>query len=297
MIQLRQISAADLPRVSAIFCEAFGVKDAPPIDYFANLCYTDPEGCLVGTVDGEIVGYACTHQSGSVGYMGTLAVSDSCRGMGYGKALTLATRDHLAANCEVVGLSVEPTIGRNLELYTACGFEPSLPACHVGKRLAESRTRAISQSIQTAQQLGANAESHIAKIGEWSAEVFPGLDMTRDLEFFVRNYPERLWIHADDKGVNGFLAYDENFRGDPWGMVRPGPNDLDVLTALIEAIEASTSNEILWFQLHTNFRRALRALRARGYRVADHKTCMVFEEQAGSWPSAPDSLLIRPWWT
>ena len=117
------------------------------------------------------------------------------------------------------------------------------------------------------------------------------------LEHFAQAYPERLWIDYVDDAARGFLAYKDLFRNDPWGAVQPGPNDIDTLNALVEAVEASVSDEILWFHLHTNFRRVSEVFRNRGYRAGGHKTCMVLEGQAGVWPQASESLLIRPWWS
>lgn len=296
MIQLRQIRESDFPRVNEICSEAFGTSPSPPIEYVANLCHTEPEGCLVGTVAGEIVGYACSHRSGRVGYIGNLAVVATHRGKGYGKALTAAVRDHLVARCDIVGLAVEPDNGRNLGLYASCGFEPTLPSCFVGLRLSPDRPTAAA-SIRTARQLGAEASTAIQQIRSWTDEILPGLDFTRDLDHFAQVYPERLLIAYVDDAPRGFLAYHDLFRGDPWCAVRPGPNDSDMLNTLVEAVEASESGDVMTFHFHTNFRRILQVLRNRGYEVLGHKTCMVLQGQAGVWPPASDSLFIRPWWS
>ena len=182
-------------------------------------------------------------------------------------------------------------------IYATCGFEPTWPSCFVGRHLLPDRARTVSASIRTARQLGDRTSTAIQQICSWTDEVFPGLDFTRDLEHFAQVYPDRLWIdHAED-AARGFLAYHDLFRGDPWGAVQPGPNDIDTLNALVEAVEASVSSDTLGFHFHTNFRRIPKVLRNRGYRIQDHKTCMVLQGQAGVWPPTSESLLMRPWWS
>lgn len=297
MMHLRRIQESDLPTVNEIFSEAFGVSPPRPLEYVANLCHTDPDGCLVGIVAGEVVGYAFSHHGGAVGYIGNLAVRQSARAKGYGKALTVAVRDHLAARCKVVGLAVDPKNGRNLELYTSCGFQATLPSCHVYKKLPPRSTLARAGSILTARELGSRAPDAIAQIRAWSGEVLAGLDLTRDLEHFARVYPERLWIAIVDGAVRGFLAYEEQFRGDPWGAVRPAPDDLVTLDALVETLEAAMPDDDLWFHLHTNFPRVLTVLRNRGYRVVGHTTCMVLQDRFDLWEPQSEALFIRPWWS
>lgn len=296
-MEIRQIQEADLPRVNELYVEAFGVSPPPPIEYVANMWHTEPEGCLVATLADEIVGYAFSHRSGRLGYIGNLAVHASQRGEGYGKALTIAARDHLAARCDVVGLAVDANNGRNLGLYAACGFEPTLPGCFVETRVSPDVSRTTRASIQTAEQLGTDASAVIQQIGTWTGEVFSGLDFTRDLEHFARVYPQHLWIDTADDGPRGFLAYHELFRNDPWGAVRPGPDDEDTLTGLVEALEASLPGRILQVHFHTCFGRIAKTFRERGYRVLGHNTCMVFDGRADPWPHASESLFIRPWWS
>ena len=297
MISLRQIQEADFERVNEIFSVAFGVTPTLPIEYIANLCRTDPEGCLVAAVAGEIVGYACSHRCGRIGYIGNLAVHPTYQGKGYGRALTTAVRDHLAALCDVVGLAVEPNIGRNLQLYASCGFVPTLPGCHIRKQLPPDRSRTIPTSIRTARQLGSQASTAIKQIRAWTDEVFPGLDFTIDLGHFAQAYPDDLLVHFVDEAPTGFLAYSDWFRSDPWGAVRPGSDDIATLNTLVAALEATVSDETLQFHFHTNFTRLENVFRSRGYQVQDHKTCMVLERQAGAWPQASESLFIRPWWS
>ncbi len=297
MLELRQIQPEDYEVVNALFSEAFDVSPPHHVDYIKNLCVTDPEGCLIAMLQGEAVGYACTHRSGSIGYIGTIAVAKAQRGKGYGKLLTEVVRDSLAERCDVVGLAVEPDLGRNLQLYSACGFVPALPACFVWRQWEPESLTGASTALCSAAQLGPETEAVIQAVRAWSDEVHPGLDLTRDLMHFASTYPERLWFDFTDGGPRGFLAHEPLFRGDVWGCVRPGPGDLECLDRLIDAFEGAAAKSHEWVHFHSNFERILPRLQKRGYRITAHKTCMVLAGRRAAWPAASDSILIRPWWT
>ena len=55
MLEIRQLRDLDHGRVNELFAQAFEVSPPPPIDYVANLCYSEPAGCFVGTVRDEVV--------------------------------------------------------------------------------------------------------------------------------------------------------------------------------------------------------------------------------------------------
>jgi GNAT superfamily N-acetyltransferase len=294
---LRQIQSADYATVNTLFTDAFDVKPPKEVEYIANLCATDPEGCLIAMVGGEAVGYACTHVSGSIGYIGTIAVANAHRGKGYGKALTEAVRDSLSARCDVVGLAVEPDLGRNLQLYSSSGFVATMPACFVWRQWKPEDLATPSDSVRSAAQLGGEINSVIERVRAWSDEVFSGLDFTQDLTHFARTYPERIWFDMEEGEPRGFLANEPLFRGDVWGCVRPGPGDLDCLDRLIDAVEAASTQSYEWFHFHSCFARILPVLQKRGYRITGHKTVMMLPGERTPWPASSDSILIRPWWT
>jgi GNAT superfamily N-acetyltransferase len=297
MLEFRQIRSSDFKQVSDIFQSAFSVQPPQPIEYFANLCHSDPESCQIGLLDGEPVGYSCGHRSGRIGYIGTIAVLEEHRGHGFGKQLTAATRDLLAPHCDVVGISVDPHIGPNIELYTSCGFEPSMPSCTLWRQWTANEVPAAPSAVCTACELGSATSAVLQEIRNWMDEVFPGLDYSRDLELFAAKYPKQLWFHFEDGVARGFLAYEPLFRGDVWGAVRPGPGEHEALDDLVCAIESSLPERNLWLHFHTNFQGILPTLRKRGYRTQSHNTNLTWSAQAGLWPLRSDAILIRPWWT
>lgn len=291
---LRRLEERDLPRVGEIFAEAFGVSSPEP-EYLAALVATEPEGCLVAALEDRVIGYVISHRAGKVGYIGTVAVESAQRGRGHGRALTVAARDHLAARCEVVGLAAEANAGANLELYASCGFVPTLPSVFLFRRVGQGAPAGGAGEVRTGRELGVNASAAVEEVCCWSDEVHPGLDVSADLELFLRCWPDRVWFHLREGEVDGVLADHEHFRGDPWGLVRPGPGDLEALGRLIDARERHASGEFSFFHVHACFGRVVELLRRQGFRVATNKSCMVLP--GGRWPTASDSLLVRPWWT
>lgn len=295
MTHLRPIREADFERVGEVFRRAFDSSREDVVEYVRNLCVSEPDACLVAERD-ERIGYATAHRAGRVGYLGNLAVVEGERGRGVGRALVEASRDVLLERCDVVGLAVEPDNGRNLGLYDRCGFEAVAPSVFWGKRLEAAAPP--DARVRSAAELGDQAAEAIAAVGSWTDEVFPRLDLTRDLEHFRVTFPDRLWFELEGSEVRGVLAHAPLFRGDPWGAVRPGPGDLDVLERLIAAVEHGTRDEdVLWFHVHAAFRRLGPVLRGRGYRVSGHKSCLVHRSGLDRWPTDSDALFVRPWWS
>ena len=136
---IRQAALADLPDICAIDDEAFspyGTAEAP--DVFAKRLIAYPAGCIVLTVDGETLGYACaekwaaerepqlgedpfdTHDpSGKVFCITGMAVRTAHWRRGYGTALVerllAAAR---AEGCKKVVLETTHAVG----LYEKFGF-------------------------------------------------------------------------------------------------------------------------------------------------------------------------------
>lgn len=285
------VKPTDYLRIEELFCEAFDAETPHP-DYVKNLGVNAPECAFVVRIDDDVVAYAFGHKAGSIGYIGTVAVTKEERGNGYGRALTCAVRDALAETCSVVGLAVEPNLGRNLELYTSCGFEPVLPSGFFYKKLEPAQRPA---QVTTFAELGPDSAAAIEQVASWSSEVLPGLDFTTDLTDFAARYADRVWLFQDEDGPRGVMAYEESFRGDMWGMVRPGPGDGECFQALVRAMEADLDEPHLILHLQTTFPRTIELVRALGYRTVAHKTCMI--HAGGSWPHQSEALFVRPWWT
>ncbi|MGB8644753.1 MAG: GNAT family N-acetyltransferase [Anaerolineae bacterium] len=119
-IQIRNMTRADLPDADRIFCEAFESPGSRIADL--TLYYEiQPEGRLIGFVDGAPVATVAAIDYGPFAYIGAMAVLKEWQRRGLGRAMmeyVLQWLDH--KGCPVVVLDASPS-GR--PLYVQLGFE------------------------------------------------------------------------------------------------------------------------------------------------------------------------------
>ena len=249
MFNIRPIKEADYNLIQILFRKTFQIKSGVPPDYVANLCYSEPDGCFVGILDESAVGYICVHTAGSIGYIGNMAVDQSCQGRGYGQALVERAIEYLFPICDVIGLAVEPDLGKNQGFYWKCGFEDTLPSRHVIKHLnADRNSVRIQRNLRFGSDFTLAEHEHlISSVRAWSQELIPGLDFSRDLAHFLKRYPSRILFYVDQGHPIGFLAYEDSFRTDPWGAVKSIENDNLIFQELILGSEVAFEEDRLQF--------------------------------------------------
>jgi len=133
---IRLMTPADLRIVSQIDRDAFETYRRQQRQLIQPLRLRTPEnmntavrrpypGVVIEAPPGHIVGYCFTHVWGSLGWLGTLGVTPSQQGAGYGRAVTAAGIDLLRqAGCTTLALETMPESGKNLALYIRLGLEP-----------------------------------------------------------------------------------------------------------------------------------------------------------------------------
>ncbi len=96
---------------------------------------TDPDGLLVGLLKDQVVGTVMVGYEGHRGWVNYLAVSPSCRGRGFGRALmTSAERFLMDAGCPKVNLQVRSANNDVVRFYEAIGYSLD-EVVGMGKRL------------------------------------------------------------------------------------------------------------------------------------------------------------------
>ena len=233
MLEIESMSSVRLDTLRRLHAEAFG-GDWPSAEYSRNLYAADSGGCFLALLDGEPVGYVCTHVNGSVGFLGPLGVLPHYRGRGYGGTLVQAGVDYLKARCDTVGPETTfggPAIG----LYSRLGFRETARAREMGKALPRN---GVPQALGPTLRLGTDivakdAARVIAAVASWSADVYQGIDFSGDLALFLSAYWEHVVFHFDGDAVDGFYAHCAEFRGEPWFAVRPLPQNETVLRELV----------------------------------------------------------------
>jgi ribosomal protein S18 acetylase RimI-like enzyme len=98
----------------------------------------DPEGLLVGSVDGTVVASAMAGYDGHRGWVNYLAVEPGHRRRGHGARMMAAAVDRLASlGCPKVNVQVR-TDGAAEAFYRSIGFEPDA-VTSLGRRLVDDR--------------------------------------------------------------------------------------------------------------------------------------------------------------
>ena len=297
-VTLRRITADDYDVVGEIHRSAFGLPTAPSREYVENLCFSEPEGCLLALRRGEPVGYGCVHRAGSVGYLGPSGVLKEHRGSGIGTLLVEARARYLSSRCRIVGLATLPDRGGNIGRDLRCGFRESLPCREMVKVVRDGAGPVDRGSIARGDELTATQRERFpALVREWTDRLIGGLDLTRDLERFLSRYPQRVAFHLDGGRPVAFIAQHDAFRGDTWFGVEPSDDDEPRLRRLLDAWEPAHAGREVSLHFHTHCDRLTDILLSRGYRVQRDLSCMLQRDREGEFSGRTRALFARPWWS
>ncbi|MFN8571882.1 MAG: GNAT family N-acetyltransferase [Gemmatimonadaceae bacterium] len=127
---------------------------------------------------GEIVAFNISHQSGSEGWMGPLAVRPDAQGRGLGKRIVNAGTAWLQSRgVRVIGLETMPRTMDNIGFYSGLGFVP--------QRLTITLTLEASPSDDATSLLGrlhaASRDDVLAQCARLTSACSPGVDFTREI--------------------------------------------------------------------------------------------------------------------
>lgn len=297
-VTVRPIAADDHEVVGDIHRRAFGLAASPSREYVENLCYSEPEGCLLALAGGEPAGYGCVHRAGSVGYLGPSGVLEEYRGRGIGKLLLDARARHLASRCRIVGLETLPDQGGNIGRDVRAGFRETLPGREMVKAVPDAGAPVGRGSIVRGDELSAAQRQLLPSlVRAWTDRLLAGLDLTRDLELFLSRHAQRVWFDLADGRPVAFLAQHDAFRGDAWFGVEPSEDDDLHLHRLLDAWERAHAGGEVSLHFHTHCERLTDLLLSRGYRVLRDLTCMLLRGREGELDRRTRALFARPFWS
>jgi predicted N-acetyltransferase YhbS len=277
---IRPMQAGDLTAADRVYRLAFGTQFSLPDpgrfrgdSQVIRVRWTaDPRPCFVAEADNRIVGGIIGMDWGSVFVLGPLTVDPTYAGRGIGRQLIEPVMDFIAARgFALAALFTFPHSPKHIHLYESYGFVPQRLTPVLSKAVVDSVAAASTPHPSLSPQTGrgllgvgeAGAERY-AKPGEgvcWfsdldsgdhpaalaacravSGAVFPGLDLTREIEAIAAQGlgDTVLLDHAD---VAGFAlchigAGSEAGSGTlfvKFACVRPG--DVGVFGRLIDACE------------------------------------------------------------
>lgn len=298
-LELRLITANDYDAVGDIHRRAFGLPSARDREYVENLCYSDPDGCLIAVLNHEPVGYGCVHRAGSVGFLGPSGVLKEHQGRGIGIQLIEARVQHLVPRCRVVGLTTMPEQGGNIGRDYSCGFRETLPCRVMGKKVNDDEQDSTDRRhVVRGDELSATERERFpSAVRVWTDRLLSGFDLTRDLELFLSRYPKHLMFCLEEGRPVAFIAEHDTFRGETWFGVEPSPGDERVLKRLLDAWERAHAGGVVQLHFHTHCDRLTELLLQRGYRVLRDLSCMLLRDREGEFAGRTNALFARPWWS
>jgi predicted N-acetyltransferase YhbS len=147
MLEVRTMRAGDLEEVAEISDGAFleviakltGQRPERPFFPLAGLALrleVDPEGCLVATDGGTLVGALFSVAHGTLAWFGPLAVATGRQGKGVGRTLVSECIARWSPRgVRLMGLETFPNSGFHLHLYAKLGFRPGWIGFQVHKQL------------------------------------------------------------------------------------------------------------------------------------------------------------------
>jgi ribosomal protein S18 acetylase RimI-like enzyme len=135
-MQLRCYETPDETEVIALWqaCDLVKPQNDPVRDIERKLS-VNPDGFLVGTLQGQIVASIMVGYDGHRGWVNYLAVSPSRRRAGLGKILMQAAEQYLLARgCPKLNLQVRESNADVIAFYRALGYQTD-PVTSLGRRL------------------------------------------------------------------------------------------------------------------------------------------------------------------
>lgn len=137
-LKIRRFEPADEPSVIALWMEAGLVRPwNDPARDIARKSAAQPEGFLVGELDGRIVATVMAGYEGHRGWINYLAVASELQGTGCGRVMMAAAEEHLrAAGCPKINLQVRSDNAAVRAFYERLGYGVD-DVVSMGKRLVE----------------------------------------------------------------------------------------------------------------------------------------------------------------
>jgi GNAT superfamily N-acetyltransferase len=310
-VVIRPLTEADLVDADRVFRVAFGTfLGAPdPRQFFGDAefvrtrWHADHHAAFAAIREGRLVGSNFLTNWGSVGFFGPLTVDPSCWNQGIAKRLMEPTVELLDSwGTRHAGLFTFAQSTMHVGLYQRFGFWPrfltavmSMPvappaAAHPGTRVSD---------------LAAGARpGALASVRELTDAVYPGLDVTREIESVLNQGLGDIVLSGDTAALQGVAichigAGTEAGGGNcyvKFGAVRPGPHAARHFGLLLDAchrLAADKGATTLAAGANAGRDKAWTALLQRGFRPGMQGVSMHRPNDAGY--SHSDSYIIDDW--
>jgi predicted N-acetyltransferase YhbS len=273
MLELRTLRAADLGEVAELADKAFIEVIAklsgqrlerpffPPAGLALRLA-ADPEGCLVASDDGALVGALFSAARGTLAWFGPLAVASDQQGKGVGQALVAECLARWSPRgVRLMGLETFANSGFHLHLYAKLGFRPAWVGFQV-KKLLDARV--AGRQAEPAPPLQ-HPEVPLPDLGY----LYPGFDPTGEVRAILKRKAGR--VFATDRSLAIVLLADAFHvtAADAFVPLLVAPNQ-EAFLSLVAACEEGArqaGKTSLAIRLSGSSWGAFQALVERGYRA------------------------------
>ena len=310
-VLVRPLTRDDLDEADRIFRVAFGtfLGAAEPERFTGNADFVrtrwtaHPAAVLAAELDGRLVGSNFTTNWGSVGFFGPLTVAPEHWDRAIGQRLLDSTMEIFASwNTRHIGLFTFAQSAKHVGLYQKYGFWPRFLTAIMSARVepdpAQPRATILSE-VPDRDLPGA-----YQAIGELTDAVYPGLDVSREVDAVLTQKLGDTVLVDDAAGLQAVAVCHVGPGSEAgggacyvkFGAVRPGPQaarGFDLLLDACRALAADRGASVLLAGVNAGCHRAWTAMTARGFRPAMQGVAMHRPDEAGYHTS--DSYVIDDW--
>lgn len=310
-VVVRPLTEDDLGEADRIFRVAFGTfvglpepeRFAGDADYVRSRWRAGPAAALAAEVDGRLAGSNFAANWGSVGFFGPLTVAPEHWDRAIGQRLLDSTMEIFASwNTRHIGLFTFAQSAKHVGLYQKYGFWPRFLTAIMSARVepdAGPRRATILSEVPDRDLPGA-----YRAIGELTDAVYPGLDVSREVDAVLTQKLGDTVLVDDAAGLQAVAVCHVGPGSEAgggacyvkFGAVRPGPQaarGFDLLLDVCRALAANRGASVLLAGVNAGCHRAWTAMTARGFRPAMQGVAMHRPDEAGYHTS--DSYVIDDW--
>jgi GNAT superfamily N-acetyltransferase len=309
-VRVRPLIEGDLDEADRIFRLAFGTFLGAPepegffgdADYVRTRWRADPGAALAAELDGGLVGSNFAANWGSVGFFGPLTIAPEYWGQAIAQRLLDSTMELFTAwQTRHIGLFTFAQSAKHVGLYQKYGFWPRfLTAIMSSPVNPASRSRSATVSAAGDKDL----PGIMRAAGELTGAVYPGLDLSREIEAVRAQRLGDTVLIDDGTGLQAVAichigAGTEAGGGAcyiKFGAVRPGPGAERLFGLLLDAchgLAADHGAPVLVAGANAGRDRAWEALANRGFRRDFQGVAMHRPNEPGY--STSDSYVIDDW--
>ncbi len=309
-VHVYPLAEQDLDEADRICRVAFGTFLGMPepekcfgdADHVRTRWKADPDAALAAELDGRLAGSNFATSWGSVGFFGPLTIAPEYWDRAIAQRLLDATMDLFAAwETRHIGLFTFAQSAKHVGLYQKYGFWPRfLTAVMSSPVNPDSRPG----SARLSRVGDADRPGVMAAVRELTDAVYPGLDLSREIESVRAQRLGDTVLIDDGTGLRGVAichvgAGTEAGSGTcyvKFGAVRPGPDAERWFGLLIDAchgLAAERGASVLAAGVNAGRDRAWQVLAGRGFRRDFQGVTMHRPNEPGY--STSDSFVIDDW--